>query len=266
MTDTAHRSYPLVDPAAPQTTGAARINSALSLIDADVADMLAAILLKADADDISAALAALGTAATKNTGLAAGNVPLLDGSGKLDTSVIPALAISEPFPVSSQVAMLALTAQKGDIAIRSDLNKCFVLSTNSPSTLADWIELRTPTDAVLSVAGLTGSISAAALLSGLAAVGAATIASGALSVPATAAGGSSVKLFEDTDNGTNSVTLKAADALSADLTFTLPSADGTNGQVLKTNGSGVLVFGNAAGTPFADSTALAQVQSIALCF
>ncbi len=90
-------------------------------------------------------------------GTAAGNIPVLDGSGKLDTSILPSLAITETFVVNSQAAMLALTAQTGDVAIRTDLNKTFILSTNNPGTLADWKEMLTPTDAVLSVAGLTGA-------------------------------------------------------------------------------------------------------------
>lgn len=101
-------------------------------------------------------------------GTAAGNIPVLDGSGKLATSILPALAITDTFVVANQAAMLALVAEKGDVAIRSDLNKCFILSTNSPSTLADWKELLTPTDLVQSVAGLTGTISAAALKTALA--------------------------------------------------------------------------------------------------
>lgn len=101
-------------------------------------------------------------------GAGAGNVPVLDGSGKLATSVLPALALTDTFEVASQAAMLALSAQQGDIAIRTDLNKTFVLSSNSPSTLADWKELRTPTDVVLAVAGLTGTITAAALKTALA--------------------------------------------------------------------------------------------------
>lgn len=39
--------------------------------------------------------------------------------------------------------------------------------------------------------------------------------------------------------------LKVAAGASATATFTLPSADGTNGQALITNGSGTLSFGNA---------------------
>ena len=55
-----------------------------------------------------------------------------------------------------------------------------------------------------------------------------------------------IRFRETTANGTNYVALKAPASLSADLTFTLPTADGTNGQVLTTNGSGVLSFATPA--------------------
>ena len=55
--------------------------------------------------------------------------------------------------------------------------------------------------------------------------------------------GGSVKLYEDTDNGTNFVALKAPNAVTSDTTLTLPDGDGTSGQFLKTNGSGQLSFG-----------------------
>ena len=99
-----------------------------------------------------------GTAASKNTGTGAGNVPILDSNGKLDTSVLPALAISDTFVVSSQTAMLALTAEVGDIAIRTDLNKSFILKKAGANTLANWQELLTPTSPVQSVAGKTGAV------------------------------------------------------------------------------------------------------------
>ena len=100
----------------------------------------------------------LGTAAPLNTGVAAGQIPLLGAGGKLAEAVLPSVAITDTFVVASQAAMLALTAERGDIAVRSDENKTYALSTNSPSTLADWILLRTPTDLVLSVAGRTGAV------------------------------------------------------------------------------------------------------------
>lgn len=99
-----------------------------------------------------------GTAASKNTGTGAGNVPVLDAGGKLDTSILPALAISDTFVVASQTAMLALTAEVGDIAVRTDLNKSYILKTAGASTLANWQELLTPTSPVQSVAGKTGVV------------------------------------------------------------------------------------------------------------
>lgn len=46
-------------------------------------------------------------------------------------------------------------------------------------------------------------------------------------------------------NGNNYIGLKAATSIPASLTFTLPSADGSSGQFLSTNGSGVLSFANS---------------------
>ena len=45
------------------------------------------------------------------------------------------------------------------------------------------------------------------------------------------------------------VALQAAATVSSNLTFTLPSADGSNGQFLQTNGSGALSFSTVQGVP-----------------
>lgn len=82
----------------------------------------------------------------------------LDTQNKIYESLIPAVAITDTYEASTQTAMLALSAQKGDICIRNDLNKSFVLTQTPATTLANWKELRTPTDAVLSVAGKTGVV------------------------------------------------------------------------------------------------------------
>ena len=101
----------------------------------------------------------LGTAATKNTGTGNGNIPILDASGKLADSVIPKVAITNTWVVASQTEMLALSnAQEGDVAVRTDLNKSFILKTTGYSTLANWQELLTPTDVVTSVNGSTGAV------------------------------------------------------------------------------------------------------------
>lgn len=87
----------------------------------------------------------LGTAATYNVGTTNGTIPVLGASGLLATSMLPALAINTVNVVGSQAAMLALTAEQGDAAIRTDENKTYLLATNSPSTLADWKEVLSPT-------------------------------------------------------------------------------------------------------------------------
>jgi hypothetical protein len=56
-----------------------------------------------------------------------------------------------------------------------------------------------------------------------------------------------VQLFEDTDNGTNYVAIKAPASIASDVTWTLPNADGTADQVLKTDGSGALGWATAGG-------------------
>lgn len=93
------------------------------------------------------------------TGLATKvNVSDLMAGDKINASLMPALAISETFPVKTEEEMLALTAQSGDIAIRSDLSKTFILSGNDASVLENWIPLLTPASAVTSVAGKKGDV------------------------------------------------------------------------------------------------------------
>ena len=81
-----------------------------------------------------------------------------DLTGTLPSAVLPPLGITDTTVVADQAAMLALTAQRGDVAIRTDNSKTYILSTDSPTTLADWKEL-TATGAVSSVAGKTGTVS-----------------------------------------------------------------------------------------------------------
>jgi len=63
---------------------------------------------------------------------------------------------------------------------------------------------------------------------------------------ATAGGG--IKFNEATNNGAHSVLLKSPAALVGDVVLTLPAAAGTNGQFLKTDGSGNLSFGTVVST------------------
>ena len=70
---------------------------------------------------------------------------------------------------------------------------------------------------------------------------------GSVDISGTSASAADLKLYEDTDNGTNYVAFKAAASIPANVTWTLPAADGTNGQVLSTNGSGTLAWSAGGG-------------------
>ena len=100
----------------------------------------------------------VGTAASKNVGLSNGEIPILGTDGKLDTDVLPAIAITQVFEADDETNMLALDAQTGDVCVRSDINKSFILKNNNPTNVNNWVELKTPTDAVLSVNGKTGTV------------------------------------------------------------------------------------------------------------
>lgn len=81
-----------------------------------------------------------------------------DLTGILPSSALPPLGVNETTVVADQAAMLALTAQRGDVAIRLDNGLTYILSTDSPTTLADWKTI-TAAGAVVSVAGKTGTVS-----------------------------------------------------------------------------------------------------------
>ena len=62
-----------------------------------------------------------------------------------------------------------------------------------------------------------------------------------------ATGAGQLRLYEDTDNGTNYSAFQVG-TQSGDVTYTLPTADGTSGQALTTNGSGTLSWATAGGS------------------
>ena len=92
-----------------------------------------------------------------NKGVANGYASL-GADAKLLPSQLPALALVDTYVVASQAAMLALSAKQGDVAIRTDLNKTFILSNNTPTVLVNWKEMLTPADSVSSVNGRVGAV------------------------------------------------------------------------------------------------------------
>ena len=97
-----------------------------------------------------------GTAASKNVGTAAGNVVALDSNGKLPEGVLPSLSIVDVYTVASTAEMVALDAQKGDMAIVG--SDTYILSAAPASTLANWVKIPHPTDVVQAVNGKTGVV------------------------------------------------------------------------------------------------------------
>ena len=104
------------------------------------------------------AVDSLGTASKCNTGTSEGNVPIINSSGKLDTSIIPQVAITDTLHADSEDEMLKLDAQKGDICIRTDESKTYILQKEPATEISNWVELATPTDLVQSVNGKTGNV------------------------------------------------------------------------------------------------------------
>ncbi len=88
-------------------------------------------------------------------------------------------------------------------------------------------------------------------IAGLTVTGAVTLASDSAS-SVTIGGGataSALRLMEPSGSGTNYTEIQAQ-AQAANVTYTLPAADGTSGQLLSTNGSGSLSWASApGGTP-----------------
>ena len=77
---------------------------------------------------------------------------------------------------------------------------------------------------------------------------------GSVIAAGTSTSSADLKLYEDTDNGTNYVSLKAPESIAANITWTLPSADGTSGQLLTTNGSGNLSWSSVTLPAFPTGT------------
>ena len=100
----------------------------------------------------------LGTAGQKDVGTKAGNLVEVGADGKISADLIPSVAITDTYAVTSKAEMLASGAQKGDIAIRSDENKAYILVAEPATAEENWVELSVPTGGVLSVNGKTGTV------------------------------------------------------------------------------------------------------------
>lgn len=99
-----------------------------------------------------------GTAASKNVGTLAGQIPILNAQGQLENSIIPPVAITKPVAVASIDEMLALEAQIGDIAIVAEESKSYILKSEPATEKSNWLELKSPDCKVISVNGKDGVV------------------------------------------------------------------------------------------------------------
>lgn len=95
---------------------------------------------------------------------AANGVATLGADSKVPASQLPAIAITDVHVVASQAAQLALVAEEGDVAIRTDLDKTFIHNGGSSGTMADWTELATANDSMTFTGDVSGSGSSAVTL------------------------------------------------------------------------------------------------------
>lgn len=90
---------------------------------------------------------------------AANGVASLGPTGLIPAEQLPTLSITDTYVVASQAEMLALSsAAKGDVAVRTDESKTYILQGTDPSVLGDWLELLTTTTDVISVNGQIGNV------------------------------------------------------------------------------------------------------------
>ncbi|MEO8149967.1 MAG: hypothetical protein ABI723_20175, partial [Bacteroidia bacterium] len=71
-----------------------------------------------------------------------------------------------------------------------------------------------------------------------------------------------IQLFELTANGSNYAGFKSSDNLAANTIYTLPDADGTPGQILKTNGAGILSWTNNTGNTYTAGSGITIVSNV----
>jgi hypothetical protein len=85
--------------------------------------------------------AAIDAVTNSQRGVPGGVATLDEVTGKLPLSQIPESAFTDVFSVVSEAAMLALPAQTGDIAVRTDINRTFVLAGPTPTVIHYWQEI-----------------------------------------------------------------------------------------------------------------------------
>ena len=82
----------------------------------------------------------------------------LDANGSVIASQLPSLVVTDVHVVASDSEQFALTVEKGDVCVRTDLEKTFIAINSENQSLADWVEMLSPKADVLSVNGKVGTV------------------------------------------------------------------------------------------------------------
>jgi len=143
-------------------TDTANVTTAGALMDSELANIVAVkattgTFLTADQTKLDGIEALADVTDTTNVvaAISAGTGVGISAGGVIS---VTAVALTTVQTASTQIAHLALTAQEGDVVVRSDENKSYVHNGGTAGTMADYTLLSTPTDSVLSVSGKTGVV------------------------------------------------------------------------------------------------------------
>jgi hypothetical protein len=97
-----------------------------------------------------------GSAASLDVGLSAGNVVQLNNAGKIPDEVVPHLAITDTFIVSTSGDLISLaSAQKGDVAIATGSNRNYILKESDPSDITHWAQFAASVGSITGINGLS---------------------------------------------------------------------------------------------------------------
>lgn len=185
------------------------------------------------------------TAADARISAAAGvSIASLSG-GKIPAAQIPDIAISDYLgAAANQAAMLALSGQKGDWCVRTDLGTTWIITGTDPTLLAGWTQLSYPTAPVTSVASKTGAVTlAAADIADSTAAGRAIMTAADAAAQRTAMGAAASGAI-----GSSNLTMSAARLLGRSTAGTGAPEEITVGSGLTLSG-GALTASGGGGSP-----------------
>lgn len=141
---------------------------------------------------------------TANIGTTEGLIPALGAGGKLASSLLPSIALTETLSVANAAARLALTSAQaqGKIVIESNTGKSYGLVTaGNPATSGDWLQLgdrdTTAADITDSTAAGRALLTAANAAAQIAALGAETPAGAAAQIDAAPTLRSTIGFYDD---------------------------------------------------------------------